>query len=102
MQLKEVNSQLIVYRNSNDIIHETVDGLSEFHVSEQSANELREKYTDGDYWSLIIGTWNDKMPQEYEWQIEDNRAVIRVPIIKGIIKYENNSPILALYSEREF
>lgn len=104
MKLNEVNGQVIIHRDSQDIINvnESVDGLSEFNVSEQAASELRGKYKGGDYWSLTIGTWNDKFPQEYEWEIEDSRGIIRIPILKGIVKYENSLPILVLYSERDF
>ena len=103
MKINEVNNQVIIYRNSNDVIHTVLDGINEFCVSDKVASKMRAKYKDGDYWALTIGTWNDKFPEEYECEIiEDDRAIIRNPIIKGIVKYENSLPILALYSEGDF
>ena len=103
MKINEVNNQVVIYRDSRDIIHPTLEDIHEFYVSDEVANELRAKYKGGDYWALTIGTWNDKFPEEYEWEmIEDDRAILRTPVINGTIKHENNTPILALYSEREF
>ena len=98
MQLRELNGQLIAYRTPNiDVIKgEYVEQFHEFFISEQVANDLwkHQSHLDLDYWYLTVAKDLSVSDEQFYWEITVRDVPVQHPI-QGIVKFENNSPVLA-------
>jgi hypothetical protein len=107
MQLKEINGQLIAYRNSIalDIIDNDLDIFNDFLISLQVANHLRNTsdYLAENHWRLTIVKHivNDKLVIDdsgkpmFKWEISVNSSIQQYKdIIEGFIKFNYALPIL--------
>ena len=101
MQLKELNGQLIAHRTPIiDIIKGGyVEQLKEFFLSEQVSNDLRSysksRYLDPDYWYLAINKDLSISDEQLYWEITVRDLEIQQTPLKGIVKFENDLPVLA-------
>ena len=99
MQLRELNGQLIANRTPNiDVIKgEYVEQLQEFLVSEQVSNDLRNyaRYLDSDYWYLVINKDLSISDEQLYWEITVRDLKIQPTPLQGIIKFEDDLPVLA-------
>jgi len=105
MQLRELNGQLIANKTPQDVIKgEYIEQFHEFLVSEQVANELRKctSYLAPDYWKLAINKDLSINDEQFYWEITvsvDAGLTFPVFTIEGIVKLEDNLPVLALSSK---
>ncbi len=105
MQLRELNGQLIADKTPQDVIKgEYVEQFHEFLVSEQVGNELRTRpsYLTPDYWQLVINKDLSIDDEQFYWEITvsvDAGLTFPVFTIEGIVKLEDDLPVLALSSK---
>ena len=99
MQLRELNGQLIANRTPNIVVikGEYVEQLQEFLVSEQVSNDLRNyaRYLDSDYWYLVINKDLSISDEQLYWEITVRDLKMQQTPLKGIVRFENDLPILA-------
>ena len=99
MQLRELNGQLIADKTPQDVIKgQDIEQFHEFLVSEQVANELRkyESYLSPDYWYLVINNDLSISDEQLLWQITVSGIVFQPITVEGIVKLEDDLPVLAL------
>jgi hypothetical protein len=97
MQLRELKGQLIADKTPQDVIKgQDIEQFHGFLVSEQVANELRKvaSYLAPDYWYLVINKDLSINDEQLHWEITVRDIVLQLPI-EGVVKFEDDSPILA-------
>jgi len=99
MQLKELNGQLIAHRTPiiDTIKGEYVEQLQEFLLSEKVSNDLRDyaRYLDPDYWYLAINKDSSISDEQLYWEITVRDLKIQQTPLQGIVKFEDDLPVLA-------
>ncbi len=97
MQLRELNGQFIANKTSHDVIkRDYIEQFHEFLISEQVANDLlkHQNHPNIDYWYLAIAKDLTIGDEQFYWEITVRDVVLQLPI-KGIVKFEDNLPVLA-------
>jgi hypothetical protein len=99
MQLRELNGQLIADKTPQDVIKgQDIEQFHEFLVSEQVANELRKyaSHLDPNYWYLVINKGLSINDEQLHWEITVSGIVFQPITVAGIVKLEDDLPILVL------
>ena len=99
MQLRELNGQLIADKTPQDGIKgQDIEQFHEFLVSEQVANELRKyvSYLAPNYWYLVINKDLSINDEQLYWEITVSGIVFQPITVAGIVKLEDDLPILVL------
>jgi hypothetical protein len=97
MQLRELDGQLVAHTSTIDVIKgEYLERLQEFLVSEQVANELKKyaSFLAPNYWYLVINKDLSTNDEQLHWEITVRDIVLQLPI-EGVVKFEDNLPVLA-------
>ncbi len=98
MQLRELNGRLVAHTSTIDVIKEEyLEHLQEFLVSEEVSKDLQKhlNYLNPDYWYLVVAKDLSISDDKLYWQITVRDLIIQKTPLHGIVKFEDNSPVLA-------